>query len=74
MVELWRCCQGRVLAGDGLRSDGATGLKALGIRDLTYRIAFLALFVKPQVELDTLSELHDLERDSAEHGGMLLSI
>jgi hypothetical protein len=51
-----------------------TGLKALGIRDLTYRIAFLALFVKPQVELDTLSALYDLERDSAEHGGMLLFI
>jgi DNA replication licensing factor MCM6 len=55
---------------DGFGSDGVTGLKALGIRDLTYRIAFLALFVKPQVERDTLSALHDLERDSAEHGGM----
>ena len=46
---------------DGFGSDGVTGLKALGVRDLTYRIAFLGLFVKPEVEKDSLSAIHDLD-------------
>lgn len=55
-----------IYLADGFGSDGITGLKALGIRDLTYRIAFLALFIKPQVERDTLSALRELERESEE--------
>ena len=33
--------------GDGFESDGVRGLKALGVRDLTYRMAFLACTVTP---------------------------
>lgn len=44
---------------DGFGSNGVTGLKALGVRDLTYRIAFLALFIKPAYERDDMSVLRD---------------
>ncbi|KAI7866660.1 MCM2/3/5 family-domain-containing protein [Spinellus fusiger] len=32
---------------EGLANEGVTGLKALGVRDLTYRMAFLACMVQP---------------------------
>ena len=32
----------RVRTGEGYNSEGVTGLKALGVRDLNYRLAFLA--------------------------------
>lgn len=32
----------RVKTGEGYNSEGVTGLKALGVRDLNYRLAFLA--------------------------------
>lgn len=32
----------RVKTGEGYNSEGVTGLKALGARDLNYRLAFLA--------------------------------
>jgi len=32
--------------GDGQESEGIQGLKALGVRDLNYRLAFLACSVK----------------------------
>ena len=35
----------RVKGGEGYDSDGVRGLKALGVRDLTYRISFLACSV-----------------------------
>jgi DNA replication licensing factor MCM6 len=31
---------------EGYTSEGITGLKALGVRDLTYRLAFLACSVQ----------------------------
>ncbi|CAH3019119.1 unnamed protein product [Porites evermanni] len=37
---------GRQTAGDGYESEGVRGLKALGVRDLTYRLAFLACSVQ----------------------------
>ncbi len=36
----------RVRAGEGYDSEGVKGLKALGVRDLTYRLAFLACAVQ----------------------------
>ncbi len=36
----------RVRAGEGYDSEGVRGLKALGVRDLTYRLAFLACAVQ----------------------------
>ncbi|KAI8985504.1 MCM2/3/5 family-domain-containing protein [Pilobolus umbonatus] len=32
---------------DGLANEGVTGLKALGVRDLTYKLSFLACMVQP---------------------------
>lgn len=32
---------------DGLGKEGVTGLKALGVRDLTYKLSFLACMVQP---------------------------
>ena len=34
-------------AGAGYESEGVRGLKALGVRDLSYRLAFLACTVTP---------------------------
>ena len=36
----------RVKAGEGYDAEGVRGLKALGVRDLTYRLAFLACSVQ----------------------------
>ncbi len=36
----------RVRGGEGYDNDGVRGLKALGVRDLTYRLAFLACAVQ----------------------------
>ena len=36
----------RVRGGEGYESEGVRGLKALGVRDLTYRLAFLACAVQ----------------------------
>lgn len=33
--------------GEGFDNEGVRGLKALGVRDLSYRIAFLACSVTP---------------------------
>src|SRR3954464_5558234 len=35
---------------DGLGSQGVTGLAALGVRDLTYKLSFLACMVQPAEE------------------------
>ncbi|KAI1902124.1 hypothetical protein AGOR_G00041480 [Albula goreensis] len=37
----------RVTGRDGFEADGIQGLKALGVRDLSYRLAFLACHVAP---------------------------
>ena len=36
----------RIKAGEGYDAEGVRGLKALGVRDLTYRLAFLACSVQ----------------------------
>ena len=36
----------RVRAGEGYNSEGVSGLKALGVRDLNYRLCFLACSVQ----------------------------
>lgn len=42
---------------DGLPSDGMTGLKALGVRDLSYKLCFLASMAQPA---DVRVEKHPL--------------
>uniref|UniRef100_T1IST8 DNA replication licensing factor MCM6 n=1 Tax=Strigamia maritima TaxID=126957 RepID=T1IST8_STRMM len=37
----------RIKAGEGFETEGVRGLKALGVRDLNYRMAFLACAVVP---------------------------
>ncbi|KNC96457.1 MCM DNA helicase complex subunit MCM6 [Spizellomyces punctatus DAOM BR117] len=52
---------------DGFAQDGVTGLKALGVRDLTYKMTFLGCFVRPAEAKSSLSALHDLfESEDAE--------
>jgi DNA replication licensing factor MCM6 len=36
-----------VRSREGFGNEGVTGLKALGVRDLTYKLAFLACMVQP---------------------------
>ncbi|KAJ3172881.1 MCM DNA helicase complex subunit mcm6 [Geranomyces variabilis] len=45
---------------DGFGSEGVTGLKSLGVRDLTYKMTFLGCFVRPAEAKTSLSALHDL--------------
>ncbi|KAJ3050447.1 MCM DNA helicase complex subunit mcm6 [Rhizophlyctis rosea] len=40
--------------------DGITGLKALGVRELTYKMTFLGTFIRSAQAKDALSALHDL--------------
>lgn len=47
--------------------DGVTGLKALGVRELTFKIVFLASFVQQAEEKNALSALHDLDLDKDPH-------
>lgn len=35
----------KVRGGEGFNNEGIQGLKALGVRDLSYRLAFLACYV-----------------------------
>lgn len=37
----------RVRGREGYQSDGVSGLKALGVRDLNHRLSFLACSVQP---------------------------
>ncbi|RKP02965.1 hypothetical protein CXG81DRAFT_10117 [Caulochytrium protostelioides] len=46
--------------GFGGASDGVGGFKALGVRDLSYKLVFLGCFVKPAQEKNALSALYDL--------------
>ncbi|KAJ3092234.1 MCM DNA helicase complex subunit mcm6 [Quaeritorhiza haematococci] len=49
---------------EGYGSEGVTGLKALGVRDLTYRIVFVGNFVRQEVDKTSLNALHDLYDDA----------
>ncbi|BFZ59710.1 MCM DNA helicase complex subunit mcm6 [Saitoella coloradoensis] len=45
-AESMRDTRGQARGRDGFASEGVTGLKSLGVRDLTYRLAFLACMVQ----------------------------
>eukprot|EP00842_Homolaphlyctis_polyrhiza_P006142 jgi/Hompol1/6529/HPOL_003647-RA len=48
---------------DGYGQDGISGLKSLGVRELTYKLVFLGSFVQ-QVEMrNALNALHDIQDD-----------
>ncbi|KAI8049866.1 MCM2/3/5 family-domain-containing protein [Syncephalis plumigaleata] len=47
---------------EGYTSEGVTGLKALGVRDLTYRLAFLACSVQSAEAKDRGKEMEDQEK------------
>ena len=42
----------------GISSEGFTGLKALGVRDLTYKMAFLSTTVVPAVSALSVDAIH----------------
>ena len=44
--------------------DGVSGLKALGVRELTFKVVFLASFVQQSAEKNALSALHDLDENA----------
>ncbi|KAI8900086.1 MCM2/3/5 family-domain-containing protein [Globomyces pollinis-pini] len=50
-------------ASFGRGKEGVTGLKALGVRELTYKLVFLGSFVQQVEEKNALSALHDLEAE-----------
>ena len=45
---------------EGFGQEGFTGLKALGVREMTYKLVFLATFIQQSEEKNALSALHDL--------------
>ena len=51
--------------GDNAGGTGVTGLKALGVRDLTYRMAFLACMVTPDTSTPGQSASHHLTGQSS---------
>ncbi|KAI9362463.1 MCM2/3/5 family-domain-containing protein [Zopfochytrium polystomum] len=55
-VEVARDDRGR--SGDGF-NEGVTGLKALGVRDLTYKLTFFGCFIRSAKERSALTALHD---------------
>lgn len=48
---------------DGFTQEGVTGLKSLGVRDLTYKLVFLGSFVQNTEMKNALNALHDLIDD-----------
>ena len=46
---------------EGFGQEGVSGLKALGVRELTYKMVYLASFVQQSEEKNALSALHDLD-------------
>ena len=46
-AEAMRDAQSQKRSREGFANEGVSGLKALGVRDLTYRMAFLACMVQP---------------------------
>jgi hypothetical protein len=55
-VDMRSSTAGRVQ--DGLGTEGATGLKALGVRELTYKLSFLACMVQPADARVRLTHTH----------------
>lgn len=50
---------------EGFGQEGITGLKSLGVRDLTYKLTFLGTFVKQAEAKNALNALHDIQEDDA---------
>jgi DNA replication licensing factor MCM6 len=48
---------------DGFAQEGVTGLKVLGVRDLTYKLVFVGSFVQNTEMKNALNALHDLDDD-----------
>ncbi|KAJ3190554.1 MCM DNA helicase complex subunit mcm6 [Irineochytrium annulatum] len=46
-------------AAEGFSSEGFTGLKALGVRDLTYKLTFLGSFARIGHDRNSLTAMHD---------------
>lgn len=51
---------------EGYSQEGVTGLKALGVRDLTYKLTFLGSLVSPAETKSALNMLHDFFDDNTE--------
>ncbi|XP_053326804.1 DNA replication licensing factor MCM6 [Spea bombifrons] len=49
----------RVAGGEGYEAEGVRGLRALGVRDLTYKLVFLACYVSPTNPRFGGKDLHD---------------
>uniref|UniRef100_A0A8C5R762 DNA replication licensing factor MCM6 n=1 Tax=Leptobrachium leishanense TaxID=445787 RepID=A0A8C5R762_9ANUR len=49
----------RVGGGEGYEAEGVRGLKALGVRDLSYKLVFLACYVSPTNPRFGGKDLHD---------------
>ncbi|KAJ3120180.1 MCM DNA helicase complex subunit mcm6, partial [Nowakowskiella sp. JEL0407] len=49
---------------DGFGTEGVGGLKSLGVRELTYKVIFLACFIQPAAMKDALTALHELDEQN----------
>ncbi|KAI9303311.1 MCM2/3/5 family-domain-containing protein [Cunninghamella echinulata] len=57
---------------EGLANEGVTGLKALGVRDLTYKLSFLACMVQPAtIHKATSANLHGEDNESEDKAQVL---
>ena len=51
---------------DGFGQEGVTGLKSLGVRELTYKLIFMASFIQQVEEKTALSALHDMTEEEGQ--------
>ncbi|CAO3625726.1 unnamed protein product [Cunninghamella echinulata] len=57
---------------EGLANEGVTGLKALGVRDLTYKLSFLACMVQPAtIHKATSANLHGEDNENEDKAQVL---
>ncbi|ORX54404.1 MCM-domain-containing protein [Hesseltinella vesiculosa] len=57
---------------DGLTNEGVSGLKALGVRDLTYRLSYLACMVQPAtIHKASSANLHGDDNDNEDQSQVL---
>lgn len=69
-VQIQRDAAGR-RGQEGYGQDGISGLKALGVREMTYKLIFMATFIQQIDEKNALSALHDMEEDEDPHTAWL---
>ncbi|KAG4301517.1 hypothetical protein PCK1_002230 [Pneumocystis canis] len=73
--EAMRDTRGSGRARDGFAIEGVTGLKALGVRDLTYRLAFLACMAQPADRRETAyPDTHENDNREKEQNAFLNSL